>query len=106
MAFPGTLPVEHESYAVRTPRSPATDTHAAPILGSANGFKIALFSINIGGAPVMSDAEGWAKAARSESVHFARTAERDGFEPVLPLGRRRGTAAVPTRRSGRSRPFT
>lgn len=62
----------------------------APILASANRFKLALFSHNIGGGLLMSDAEGLPEATWEESVRLAQAAEQAGFEAVVPLARWRG----------------
>ncbi len=72
------------------PQDPVLDKAAAPILASENPFKLALFSFNIGGGLVMSDAEGLAQATWGESVRLAQAAERAGFEALVPLARWRG----------------
>lgn len=73
---------------------PATDRHAdkasAPILSSPNRFKLAMFSNNIGGGLVMSDARGLPSATWEESVRLALAAERTGLEAIVPLARWRG----------------
>jgi alkanesulfonate monooxygenase SsuD/methylene tetrahydromethanopterin reductase-like flavin-dependent oxidoreductase (luciferase family) len=71
-------------------QDPTVDKTDAPILSSANPFKLAVFSVNIGQGLVMSDAEELAKGTWEESVRLARTAERLGFEAMVPLARWRG----------------
>lgn len=66
------------------------DRADAPILASANKLKLALFSFNIGGGLVMSDADGLAQATWEESVRLALAAEQAGFEALVPLARWRG----------------
>ena len=69
---------------------PLVEAGAAPILSSPNRFKLAMFSINIGGGLVMSDAEGLAAATWEESVRLAGAAEDAGLEAIVPLARWRG----------------
>lgn len=69
---------------------PVKDKAQQPILASSNRFKLAVFSINIGGGLVMSDYEGLADCTWEESVRLTTTAERLGFEAIVPLARWRG----------------
>lgn len=71
-------------------QDPVVQRDDAPILASANRFKLALFSFNIGGGLVMSDAEGLAQATWAESVRLAQAAENAGFDALVPLARWRG----------------
>jgi dimethylsulfone monooxygenase len=66
------------------------DKSLAPILGSANPFKLACFSSNIGGGLVMSDVEELPKAVWPEQVRLVQKAEELGFEAMIPLARWRG----------------
>lgn len=72
------------------PTDPVVDKSSQLILASANRFKLAVFSINIGGGLVMSDYEGLADCTWEESVRLTTTAERLGFEAMVPLARWRG----------------
>lgn len=72
------------------PDDPILDKADARVLAGENPFKLALFSFNIGGGLVMSDAEGLAEATWEESVRLAQAAERAGFEALVPLARWRG----------------
>jgi dimethylsulfone monooxygenase len=66
------------------------DKEDAPILGSANTFKLACFSPNIGGGLLMTDVDGPPKAVWPEQVRIAQFADRVGFEALVPLARWRG----------------
>ena len=72
------------------PDDPTVDKSTQPILASPNRFKLAVFSINIGGGLVMSDYEKLAQCTWEESVRLTTTAERLGFEAMVPLARWRG----------------
>lgn len=73
-----------------TVRDPSLPKSENPILGSANPFKLAVFSANIGQGLVMSDVDELPKATWEEQVRIAKNAERLGFEAMLPLARWRG----------------
>ena len=61
-----------------------------PVLASANPFKLAVFSANIGQGLVMSDVDDLPKATWDEQVRLVKKAEEVGFEAMLPLARWRG----------------
>ena len=60
------------------------------ILDGPNRFKLAVFSVNIAGGLLMSDAEGLPDGSWEESTRLTAAAERAGFEAVVPLARWRG----------------
>lgn len=72
------------------PIDPVLDKFDAEVLASPNAFKLALFSFNIGGGLVMSDADGLAECTWEESRRLALAAEAAGFEALVPLARWRG----------------
>jgi FMNH2-dependent dimethyl sulfone monooxygenase len=63
------------------------DKSAAPLLGSPNPFKLAIFGINFNAGLVMSTYEGVPKATWEESVRLAQHADRIGVEALIPLAR-------------------
>lgn len=69
---------------------PSVANAEAPMLASANRFKLACFSTNIGQGLVMSDVDELPKATWDEQVRLVRAAEDAGFEAMIPLARWRG----------------
>lgn len=63
---------------------------AAPILSSPNRLKLAVFGVNDNRGLVMTTAPGPPEATWAQSVQLTRTAERLGFEALIPLARWRG----------------
>jgi alkanesulfonate monooxygenase SsuD/methylene tetrahydromethanopterin reductase-like flavin-dependent oxidoreductase (luciferase family) len=61
-----------------------------PLLGSANPFKLAIFGLNVSGGCSMTDVPGTLQVSWPESMRIAQTADRLGFEAVIPVARWKG----------------
>jgi len=61
-----------------------------PIFSSPNRLKLGLFGLNVSSGCSMVDMPGTLKAEWPESVRIAQTADRLGFEAIIPVARWRG----------------
>lgn len=70
--------------------SEAKTNRTNPILNSENKLKLGLFGLNVSSGCSMTDRPDTIKVEWDESVRIAKTADRLGFEAVIPVARWKG----------------
>lgn len=81
---------------------PVADRAAGPLLGSPNRLRLAVFAANMAGGANLTQAPEALSGTWAESMDLAVTAERAGFEALIPVARWRGMAAPDRREAHRS----